>query len=244
MNCVKCHDGAELHGSATDATNADTHRYGDTEAPKCVDCHPTTTTGVDDNVMHQSHGDALSCQVCHSITYTSCDGCHVAISEKSGNPFFETEATYPTFLIGRNPNPTDERPYQFVPVRHVPVAATSYQFYGENLLSNFNALPTWVYTTPHNIQRNTPQNESCEVCHSDDSGIFLTADKVSEGELDANRSVIVNTLPPFIETILNAPKMPAKHGEFQPEMCAGCHTSTPESHETYKNCIGCHKLEQ
>jgi len=134
MNCVKCHEGGELHGSATDAASADIHRYGDTEAPKCVDCHPTIALGGDDNAMHQSHGDSLSCQVCHSITYTSCDGCHVAISEKSGNPFFETEATYPTFLIGRNPNPTDERPYQFVPVRHVPVASTSYQFYGENLL--------------------------------------------------------------------------------------------------------------
>ena len=244
MSCVKCHEGSELHGSASDMESAEANRYGDMEAPKCVDCHPTTATGGDENPMHQSHGDQLSCQVCHSVTYTSCDGCHVAVSEKSGNPFFETEATYPTFMIGRNPNPTDGRPYEFVPVRHVPVAATSYQFYGENLLSNFNALPTWVYATPHNIQRNTPQNESCEVCHGGDLSIFLTEDKVNAEELEANQSVIVTAFPPSLEVILNAPMLPSTHGEFKPEMCTECHTSIPESHETYKNCIGCHKLEQ
>lgn len=243
MNCVKCHDGNELHGSATNAESADNHRYGDTEAPKCVDCHPTIALGGDDNAMHQSHGDSLSCQVCHSITYTSCDGCHVAISEKSGNPFFKTEATYQTFLIGRNPNPTEERPYSFVPVRHVPVAPTSYQFYGENLLSNFNTLPTWVYATPHNIQRNTPQNASCEPCHAGDGSIFLTADKVRDNELDANASVIVSNMPPSLDVIRNAPRMPATHSSFEAKMCTTCHTSIPESHSEYTNCIGCHKLQ-
>ena len=29
--------------------------------------------------------------------------CHVAISEKTGNPYFETDGTYFTFLIGQNP---------------------------------------------------------------------------------------------------------------------------------------------
>jgi len=243
MNCVKCHEGTELHGSATDEASADTHRYEVAEAPKCENCHPTTITGGDDNAMHQSHGDSLSCQVCHSITYTSCDGCHVAVSETSGNPFFETESTYTTFLIGRNPDPTEERPYLFVPVRHVPVASTSYQFYGENLLSNFDALPTWVYATPHNIQKNTPQNESCEKCHSGDTTFFLTMDKVSENELTANQSVIVDVFPPSLETILNATQLPATHSNFEVEMCTTCHTSLDESHVTYKNCVGCHKLQ-
>jgi hypothetical protein len=200
--------------------------------------------------MHQSHGDSLSCQVCHSITYTSCDGCHVAVSETSGNPFFETEATYPTFLIGRNPNPTQERPYAYVPVRHVPVAPTSYQFYGEDLLPNFDALPTWVYATPHNIQKNTPQNASCETCHSGDATIFLTADKVRETELTANQSVIVESFPPSLEMILGASSMPATHTDFKPEMCTTCHTPDsksapvlPENHQDFKNCIGCHKLQ-
>jgi hypothetical protein len=144
------------------------------------------------------------------VTYTSCDGCHVAVSETSGNPFFETQATYMTFLIGRNPNPTEERPYKYVPVRHVPVAPTSYQFYGENLLTNFDSLPTWVYTTPHNIQRNTPQNASCEACHTNPE-IFLTADKVQPFELNANRAVIVGSAPGPVELFLAAMPQPAGH---------------------------------
>lgn len=253
MNCVKCHEGADLHGSATDMATADANRYAGTEDPKCVDCHPTTLPGGDKNPMHQSHGEKLSCQVCHSITYTSCDGCHVAVSEKSGNPFFETEATYSTFLIGRNPNPTEERPYQYIPVRHVPVDPNSYSYYGKNLLSNFNALPTWVYATPHNIQKNTPQNASCTTCHGSDGAIFLTADKVKAEELEANQAVIVGMIPPPIEKFLSAPVMPASHVEHVSNSCTACHKDAirnapvfPEDHMEYKdeNCSGCHKLQQ
>ena len=252
MNCVKCHEGADLHGSATDAASADTHRYAGTEDPKCVDCHPTTLPGGDENPMHQSHGDTLSCQVCHSISYTSCDSCHVAVSEKSGKPFFETQATYSTFLIGRNPDPTEERPYLYVPVRHVPVDPNSYAYYGENLLSNFNALPTWVYATPHNIQKNTPQNSACENCHGGNADLFLTSDKIKPEELEANLAVVVDALPPSIELILSAPSMPTDHSTLKPDLCVSCHTSgiknaplSPASHATYKEdtCSGCHKLK-
>lgn len=253
MNCVKCHEGTDLHGTAIDTENADAHRYAGSEEPKCVDCHPSTLPGGDSNPMHQSHGDRLSCQVCHSITYTSCDGCHVAVSEKSGNPFFETEATYPTFLIGRNPNPTEERPYQYVPVRHIPVAKTSYQFYGDNLLSEFDTAPTWAYATPHNIQKNTPQNASCTSCHGSDGSIFLTMDKVSEKEREANKNVIVSMVPPAVEMFLNAPNMPASHTDHVSNSCTACHTTGirsatvfPENHAEFKDesCTGCHKLQK
>jgi len=253
MNCVKCHEGADLHGSAMDASTMDINRYAGMEAPKCVDCHPTAAAdGGDGNPMHKAHGDTLSCQVCHSITYTSCDGCHVAVSEKSGNPYFETEATYTTFLIGFNPNPTEERPYKYVPVRHVPVATTSYEFYGDNLLPNFDALPTWVYSTPHNIQKDTPQNASCQSCHGSDGSLFLTADKVNEDELAANQNVIVNMVPPAVELFFNAPYMPNSHLDLASNACTVCHIAgirnapvSPEDHAAYtdENCSGCHKLQ-
>jgi thiosulfate/3-mercaptopyruvate sulfurtransferase len=253
MNCVKCHEGADLHGEGM--TEVDANRYAGTETPQCVDCHPTAAPGGDENPMHQTHGDTLSCQVCHSVTYTSCDGCHVAVSETSGNPYFETDATYHTFLIGRNPIQSDERPYAYVPVRHVPVAADAYEYYGENLLPNFNALPTWVYSTPHNIQKNTPQNASCETCHSGDASIFLTADKVKPEELDANLAVIVEALPPAVtlELVLSAPFMPADHLEHVSNSCTACHSTGirnapvyPENHTVYQdqNCSGCHKLQK
>jgi thiosulfate/3-mercaptopyruvate sulfurtransferase len=170
------------------------HRYHGVQTPRCETCHVTAATGQDGLEMHQVHGGDLSCQVCHAITYTSCDGCHVAISEKTGNPFFATDATYMTFLIGRNAIQSYDRPYAYAPLRHVPVAETSFQFYGEGLLPNFDARPTWAYTTPHNIQRETPQAASCDSCHGV-SDLFLTADKVAENELNANRSVIIESIP-------------------------------------------------
>jgi hypothetical protein len=61
-------------------------------------------------------------------------------------------------------------------------------------MPDFDAIPTWTYTTPHNIQLQTPQNASCAACH-DNPDIFLTPDKIAESELEANRSVYVETLP-------------------------------------------------
>ena len=64
------------------------------------------------------------------------------------------------------------------------------------MVSKFSARETWVYATPHNIQRFTPQTKSCGGCHGNPD-IFLTADNVAPGELEANREVIVDVIPPL-----------------------------------------------
>lgn len=215
MNCVDCHTGHELHGQPADCQTCHTgpvdkemapadHRYDGLQSPTCEACHPDVLLGKDNIEMHTAHGSDLSCQVCHSVTYTSCDGCHVAISEKSGKPFFETQGTYFTFLIGQNPLRSYTRPYRYVPVRHVPTAVDNFEYYGENLLPNFDLLPTWVYATPHNIQLKTPQTESCNACHGNEA-LFLTADKVRPEELNANLPVIVPEIPAAIEEEVAAP---------------------------------------
>jgi thiosulfate/3-mercaptopyruvate sulfurtransferase len=210
MKCVDCHTSHEMHGQLSNCATCHPgpeeaemlppdHRYAGVQTPRCESCH--TTVAIGDGIeMHEAHGADLSCQVCHSIAYTSCDGCHVEVSETTGNPFFRTEASYLTFFIGRNPLKSFDRPYDYVPLRHVPIATTSFQFYGEDLLPNFDQLPTWVYATPHNIQRETPQTESCDSCHGN-SDIFLTSDKVSADELIANQLVIMGVVPSPIESI-------------------------------------------
>jgi thiosulfate/3-mercaptopyruvate sulfurtransferase len=215
MNCVDCHTSHELHGQPSDCTQchigpetaqpmpAD-HRYAGLQSPRCESCHPNTVTGTDNIEMHTVHGADLSCQVCHSITYTSCDGCHVAISNKTGNPYFETDGTYFTFLIGLNPLRSFDRPYKYVPVRHIPTIPDGYAFYGDNLLPNFNSLPTWAYATPHNIQLKTPQTESCNACHGNPA-LFLTADQVRPEELEANAPVIVPEIPAAIPEATDTP---------------------------------------
>jgi len=206
MTCIDCHTGHEMHGQPENCQECHQgpeasqvpppdHRYDGVQLPSCESCHAKVTTGDDGVIMHEQHASQLSCQVCHSVSYTSCDGCHVSISSETGNPIFETEGSYLGFYIGKNPRQSYQRPYQYVPLRHVPIAESSFDFYEEGLVSNFSGRSTWVYATPHNIQRNTPQTESCAACH-ENPAVFLTADKVAPGELEANQEVIVEEVPP------------------------------------------------
>jgi thiosulfate/3-mercaptopyruvate sulfurtransferase len=192
MPCFECHSGAEMHGLQEDFDHQ--HRYDGPPTPSCTDCHVQVGNG-DDNPQHSAiHMDRLSCQVCHSIEYKNCYSCHVQLSDE-GDPFFRTEESQMLFYIGRNTTQSEDRPWEYVVVRHVPIDRESFSYYGDDLLPNFNARPTWLYATPHNIQRQTPQNASCNACHGNEA-IFLTADNVDPDELDANQEVIVNEIPP------------------------------------------------
>lgn len=249
MKCTDCHSGDQMHGAAPEVEDGvPDHRYDGAQIPSCETCHQDVRSGESGNVQHQLHADKLSCQVCHSITYTSCDGCHVAVSEETGKPFFSTEGSYFTFLIGRNTRQDEYRPYDYVPVRHIPVAETSYEYYGDDLLPNFDSVPTWAYATPHNIQRITPQNETCNACHGN-ADIFLTADKVAESELAANQNVIVEYLPGDPSQITTVVPLPKDHATYQ--ACLVCHTlneehipALPPDHTAYtdEECSKCHKL--
>ena len=103
--------------------------------------------------MHTVHGADLSCQVCHSVTYTSCDGCHVAVSEKTGKSILRNRG-HLLHLPDRHESAAQLHPPLQVCALCVMsrLTRTAFSFYGENLLSNFNSTSTWVYATPHNIQ--------------------------------------------------------------------------------------------
>jgi len=188
MACFECHGDAEMHGDVP----AQDHRYDDA-AVECTDCHPAEDGGADGNQQHTIHTENLACQVCHSVDYKNCYGCHVQTSD-NGTPYFKIEPSEMSFYIGKNAEPTEQRPWSYVALRHVPIDPESFSFYGTNLLPEFDTLPTFAYATPHNIQKNTPQNASCESCHGNES-LFLTADKVLPEEQAANRDVIVDVLP-------------------------------------------------
>ena len=184
MACVDCHTDVEIHGVGVDAD----HRYAGTQDPTCESCHQEQI-GVGSGILeHEVHGtETLSCQSCHSTTYTNCINCHVEQTD-DGVPFYTIEEHFFGFYLGLNPNRSAERPYEYVPLRHVPIDRDSFSFYGEDLLPNFDSRPTWVYATPHNIQRRTPQTENCTACHDNDT-YFLTQAVLASYELAANRSV-------------------------------------------------------
>lgn len=194
MACSNCHTSNEIHGVGMDVST----RYDGLQVPTCESCHEAQI-GVGSGIeQHEVHGkELLSCQTCHSTTYTNCVNCHVEQTDEK-QPFYTIEEHSLGFVIGRNPLQNAERPYRYVPLRHVPIDINSFSFYGDNLLPNFDSRPTWVYATPHNIQRITPQTASCNSCHSNDS-VFLTLDKVTPAEQAANAGVVVERAPALPE---------------------------------------------
>lgn len=189
MACFKCHTGDALHGMAGEKSE----RYDGAPSPACTDCHPTVTAGSDGIMQHTLHATKLACQVCHSVENKSCHGCHVQKNEE-GIPYFKIEPAVLDFKIGLNPKKSEDRPWDYVVLRHAPIAPDNFAFYGENILSNFAALPTWKYATPHNIQRVTPQNATCNGCHGN-ADIFIGADDLRDYEVAANQSVVPEKLP-------------------------------------------------
>lgn len=185
MQCVACHTAEEVHFADPQAT----YRYDVTSAPRCEDCH---TIG-DENAYHAVHGSRLSCQVCHAQPYKNCYNCHVGKDESGLRQPSELD-----FKIGRNPIQSDRRPYEYVVLRHVPIAPDSYEEWAPGQMTHFAALPTWKYATPHNIQRRTPQTANCTTSCHNNPAIFLTAkdlERLPPEEQEANRSVIVEKIP-------------------------------------------------
>ena len=193
MPCFDCHTSDEMHGKLGEAE----HRYDGPPVPGCQaeECH--AAVGPGDGIAYHTefHFETVSCQVCHSTTYKNCYSCHVA--QEDGVAFFQIEPSVMSFKIGRNPLQSDERPWEYVPVRHVPIDPEAFAYYGEGLLSNFDAVPTWKYATPHNIQRNTPQTETCDACHGN-ADLFLSTADLLDYEIEANKDVIVEEIPPAI----------------------------------------------
>jgi thiosulfate/3-mercaptopyruvate sulfurtransferase len=186
FKCNKCHTADEMHGDG----NEYAHRYVVENAPTCEGCHEEIFTDGAQNVkQHRQHKDRVSCQVCHAMPYKNCYACHFG-RDKQGYKFFQTKESTLEFKIGLNPYRSERRPEAFVTLRHVPVDQASFRFYVENGLAKFDALSTWKLATPHNIQRKTPQNASCNACHGK-SSLFLLEQDVKPEYLQANRIVVV-----------------------------------------------------
>jgi hypothetical protein len=191
MACVDCHQVGDMHGDGTDYA----HRYDGEVNPNCLDCHPEVAEGPGEIEQHDIHLGTVDCAVCHvSGPYKNCYNCHVGI-DKNSLAYSKTDDSQMLFKIGRNPLKSKDRPWDYVLVRHIPVVPDTFAFYGQDLLSTFENVPTWKYATPHNIQRITPQNQSCEACH-DNPNLFLMADDVEPDERQANAAVIVDQAPP------------------------------------------------
>ena len=183
MQCTRCHSGAEMHMAVAQGIDMNTM----TNTPKCASCHAEILQSGENMQVHQTHAEKVACQVCHSLSYKNCYGCHVGLDDK-GLPYYQVDKSEMNFKIGKNPRPTTEHPQVFTLVRHVPVNRTIFDFYGKDLLPDFDVLPTWKVSDPHNIQRKTPQNQSCNNCHGN-SVLFLMEKDIPERNIKANQGV-------------------------------------------------------
>ncbi len=194
-NCMFCHDGHEMHGTGTEVGT----RYEQANMPRCEDCHSGVETTND---YHTQHWGQLQCQVCHSQDYKNCNKCHVGGTGVR-------EPSYITFKIGKNPIP-DEREYEYVVLRHIPIAEDTYEPWGITDLPDFAVLPNWKYASPHNIRRWTARTDTSDglgcayVCHNSaetdsTANWFLRQadiDTLTAAEQEANSPYIVPDGPP------------------------------------------------
>lgn len=184
MTCTSCHTSATTFHSGKPGVGMLDGR----PEPACTDCHPQAAKPGGPILEHTIHSSTVQCQVCHAAgPYTSFDD--YATLGKTG-AVSETLA----FKIGRNPLQSEQRPWNYVLLRQVPITAGTFETVGKDLLPLAGEGPAWMLATPHNMQRSTPQNQSCNACHGQET-LFLTAKDVAPEAVEANRSVIVPKIP-------------------------------------------------
>ncbi len=215
MTCDQCHPGNEMHNMTPgegdnlgDDLGVFDHRYAMSEMPRCEDCH----NAVGSNNYHDAHvngfaDDAnLQCQVCHSQPYKNCTTCHP--NPAGSEHGFTIESSEIAFKIGVNPL-AERDEYDYCVLRHVPVSETDTfndPMWDGLELNNFDAVPTWKYSSPHNIklwtaQTTVEEGQGCGFsCHDGEDtykGIYLReTDLYDEFEAplpdyDANLPVVI-----------------------------------------------------
>ena len=195
--CLNCHSGAELHGDG----NPVEQRYAYTELPKCENCHTNIASA---NNYHSMHYDDFNCQVCHSQDYNNCGQCHINFDESKSGAGAQIPA-YLGFKIAKNPIPDVKTDFNFVLVRRTLAAPENWDAYQVDAYPNFDALPTYNFTTPHNILRWTERTQvsegaSCSAnCHIRNEGgilinkeLYLFQEDLLDWEMDATKGITVD----------------------------------------------------
>lgn len=165
MTCKDCHK-EDFHGSGPDDAHYTT-RYAVAGLPSCsASCH---TSDASANLYHQMHwsgsgtaGD-ISCFACHSQLYDNCNTCHAGTYTAEYNQPGGYKV-YQDFKIGLNPNyEVSGEPHnqdKWITVRHIPVSRDAFRAWGLSILAQYESIPTYKYTSPHNISRWTSRTLS------------------------------------------------------------------------------------
>lgn len=192
--CTECHTGAELHGDGKPVDQ----RYAYSKLPQCTQCHTKVMTS---NTWHLMHADDFNCQVCHSQNYNNCGSCHVH-GEGARVP------SYMGYKIALNPIPDVKKDFKYALVRRTLAAPDNWKEYGVANYSNFEAFPTYNFTTPHNILRWTSRTKvTVGTCYSNchirseegvliNKELYLFESDLLEWEKGATKSITLDSKLP------------------------------------------------
>ncbi len=186
FDCMDCHTNTDVHGDG----QIYEQRYAVAGLPQCTDCHDVGS----ENTYHAVHGNNLSCYTCHSQDYNSCGSCHV-----HGQGARIT--SYQDFKIAMNPLP-ELKDFNMALVRRNPAAPDQWEQYDLDEYPNFDAHPTWNYTTPHNIIKWTTRTEVAQGgkcydnCHILEDGtnkeLYLFEEDLRDWEISATKEITVD----------------------------------------------------
>lgn len=190
FKCIDCHDADELHGDGNEVEQ----RYAYSKLPECSDCHSGLAAS---NSYHMAHYESFNCHVCHSQDYNNCGSCHI---HGSGARI----PSYMSYKIASNPIPEIKPGFEFTLVRRTLAAPDNWDKYGVPEYANFDAFPTYNYTSPHNLLRWTSRTYSGEDlcftnCHIRNEGgtlinkeLYLFQDDLLDWEQNATSGITVD----------------------------------------------------
>jgi hypothetical protein len=172
MSCTDCHKEAEFHASMGPQSD----RRSVADKPSCLDCHPRGSEKTDSaKQAHADHQDRASCSACHSSgDYRGCALCHLG----------QGASAFPQFYLGDNPR----KPGQLTTLRLVPTVRDTFAKAGI-AQSNYDAMPTYWDTVPHNTQKATARTRDCAVCHYEKRDVLKEID-LPRGGSEANKKLI------------------------------------------------------
>lgn len=178
MVCVDCHKKGELHGNGTAVY---TLRKEVKDRPRCINCHKTGEEKTElAQSAHARHKDKLSCYACHSGgAYRNCYDCHLG----------KGSTAKPGFILGLNPR----NKKTVTTLRVIPTVRDTFAPAGI-AMEQFDNLPNYWDTAPHNIRKRTERTRSCEVCHNEKKN-FLTKDMLLKNGSKANEGLVYTPKP-------------------------------------------------
>ncbi|MBU0926544.1 MAG: hypothetical protein KKA67_02240 [Spirochaetes bacterium] len=172
MTCSDCHEGKQFHGDGV----AYEGRKQVADKPSCAGCHDLSKLGkASTKETHATHADGVSCSACHTASaYRQCSSCHLGGGASAS----------PAIVLGHSPR----TPGQLTTLRLIPTGRATFAPAGLEM-KNYDSLPNYWDTVPHNIAKRTDRTRDCDTCHQE--GLYyLETERLPAGGSTKNLELV------------------------------------------------------